>query len=82
MAKEVKIVSFILEHGPGYESENVLSRTDAEWELTKLLSDGWEYLGAGGAPGGEDLGTQGIGMGFVLLTREITPIDDSELSKF
>ena len=80
MAKDVKIISFILESGPGYESENVFSRTEAEWEIGKLISDGWEFMGAGGAPGGEDLGKQGIGMGFVVLSREITPVDDSALS--
>lgn len=82
MAKEVKIVTFILERGPGIEEENVLSRSEAEWEIAKLLSDGWEYLGAGGGPGGQDLGPQNIGMGFVLLAREITNVDNSELSKY
>lgn len=79
--KEVKIIVFILERGPGYESESVLSRSEAEWEIAKLLSDGWTIAGTGGAPGGEDLGTQGIGMGFVLMSRDITPIDSGELSK-
>jgi len=81
VAKDIKIISFILEAGPGIESENVLSRTEAEWEIGKLMSDGWDFLGAGGAPGGEDLGKLGIGMGFVILSREIVPIDDGELSK-
>ncbi len=82
MAKEVKIVTFILERGPGIEEENVLSRSEAEWEIAKLLSDGWAFLGAGGGPGGEDLGPKQIGMGFVILTREIMNIDNSELSKY
>ncbi len=79
--KDVKIVVFILERGPGYDSENVLSRQEAEWEISKLLSDGWQMEGAGGAPGAEDLGTKGIGMGFVVLSRDLPPIDDEELSK-
>lgn len=80
-AKDVKIVTFILERGPGIEEEGVLSRQEAEWEIAKLMSDGWVFEGAGGAPGGEDLGKQGIGMGFVILSKDITPIDDSTLMK-
>ncbi len=79
MAKEVKMVVFILEHGPGYESEGVLSRSEAEWEIAKLLSDGWEFMGAGGGHGGEDLST--IGLGFVVLSREIPATDKSPLSR-
>lgn len=69
MTKEVKIITFILEHGPGYESENVFSRSEAEWEIAKLLSDGWTYLGAGGSVGAQDL--KDVGMGFVILARDV-----------
>ncbi len=72
MTKEVKIIVFILERGPGYESENVLSRSEAEWEIAKLLSDGWTFLGAGGGKGAQDLND--IGMGFVLLTRDVEAV--------
>lgn len=67
MAKEVKMIVFVLERGPGYESEGVLSRSEAEWEMAKLLNNGWEYMGAGGSSGGEDLGA--IGLGFALFQR-------------
>ncbi|MDX1992449.1 MAG: hypothetical protein SF029_08670 [bacterium] len=77
MVKEVKIVAFILERGPGYESEGVLSRSEAEWELAKLLSDGWTFLGAGGGAGAEDL--INVGLGFVVLSREVEPIRDTPL---
>ena len=69
MTKEEKIITFILERGPGYESENVFSRSEAEWELAKLLSDGWTYLGAGGSTGAQDL--KDVGIGFVVLTRDV-----------
>jgi hypothetical protein len=79
MAKEVKMVVFILEHGAGYESEGILSRSQAEWEMGKMLSSGWSFMGAGGGAGAEDLGA--IGMGFVLMSRDITKIDDTPLMK-
>ncbi len=66
---EVKLITFILEAGPGYESEGIFSRSEAEWEIGKHLSDGWTYLGSGGAPGAEDL--RNVGIGFVLLQRSI-----------
>lgn len=69
MTKDVKIIVFILERGPGYESENVFSRSEAEWEIAKLLSDGWSFLGAGGGKGAQDL--IDVGLGFVILTRDI-----------
>ena len=78
MAKEVKLVVFMLQRGPGYESEGVLSRSEAEWEMAMLLSDGWEYMGAGGGSGSDDV--SGIGLGFALFQRTITPIDDRPLS--
>ncbi len=68
MLKEVKIITFILEHGPGYESEGILSRSEAEWEIAKRLNDGWVVVGSGGAPGAQDLNH--IGIGFVVLQRE------------
>lgn len=71
MIKQVKLITFVLEAGPGFESEGVLSRSEAEWEIAKHLNDGWTYLGAGGAPGAVDL--QNVGIGFVLLQREIAP---------
>ncbi len=77
-AKEVKIVTFILEHGPGYDSEGVFSRTEAEWEMAKLLSDGWRYMGAGGGSGADDL--HGIGIGFALFERDATEYSDRPLS--
>jgi hypothetical protein len=79
MAKEVKMVVFILERGPGYEGESVLSRSEAEWEMSKLLSDGWSFMGAGGGSGGEDL--REIGLGFALFSRDATGVDDGPLSK-
>lgn len=69
MYKEVKIIPFILEHGPGYESEGVYSRSEAEWEIAMRLNDGWTFLGAGGGSGAEDL--TNIGIGFVVLQREV-----------
>jgi hypothetical protein len=69
MAKEVKIIAFMLEHGPGNETERVYSRTEAEWEIAKRLSDDWTIIASGGGPGGEDLGP--IGLGFVVMAREI-----------
>lgn len=69
MTKQVKIITFILEHGPGYESENVFSRSEAEWEIARLLSDGWSYLGTGGSTGAQDM--KDVGMGFVILIREV-----------
>jgi hypothetical protein len=69
VTKEVKIITFILEHGPGFESENIFSRSEAEWEISKLLSDGWTYLGAGGSTGAQEL--KDVGMAFVILTREV-----------
>ncbi|GAB4508466.1 MAG: hypothetical protein OHK0046_00980 [Anaerolineae bacterium] len=78
-AKDVKIVAFILERGPGIEEEGVLSRQEAEWEIAKLLSDGWTFEGAGGAPGGEDLGKRGIGMGFVVMSKNIEGLSDRPL---
>lgn len=69
MTKEVKIITFILERGPGYESENVFSRSEAEWEIGKLLSDGWSYLGAGGSTGADVM--KDVGMGFVILSRDV-----------
>lgn len=77
MAKEVKLVVFILERGPGYESEGVLSRSEAEWEMAKLLSDGWEMVGAGGGSGAEDLGS--IGLGFTVFQRETPAMSDRPL---
>lgn len=71
MSKEVKIIVFILERGPGYESENILSRSEAEWEIAKLLSEGWNFLGAGGGKGAQDLAE--VGMGFVILSRDTAP---------
>ncbi len=68
MTKEVKIIVFILERGPGYESENVLSRSEAEWEIAKLLSEGWTFMGAGGGKGAQDLAE--VGLGFVILARD------------
>lgn len=79
MAKEVKMVVFILERGPGDESEGVLSRSEAEWEMSKLLSDGWEYMGAGGGAGADDL--KGVGLGFALFSRTVTSVSDEPLSK-
>lgn len=79
MTKDVKLIVFVLERGPGIESESVLSRSEAEWEIAKLLSDGWKIEGVGGAPGGEDLGPKGIGMGFVVMSRDEMVIDDSPL---
>ena len=73
MIKDVKIITFILEHGPGYDGEGILSRSEAEWEIAKRLNDGWTFLGAGGAPGAQDLSH--IGIGFVILQRE-TPSGD------
>lgn len=69
MTKQVKIITFILEHGPGYESENVFSRSEAEWEIARLLSDGWSYLGTGGSTGAQDM--KDVGMGSVILIREV-----------
>jgi len=77
MAKEVKIVVFILERGPGYESEGVLSRSEAEWEMSMLLSDGWTFMGTGGGNGAEDL--KGVGMGFALFERDMMTISDEPL---
>ncbi|PJF22619.1 MAG: hypothetical protein CUN56_05045 [Phototrophicales bacterium] len=77
MAKQVKMVVFILERGPGYEAEGVLSRSEAEWEMAKLLSDGWQFMGAGGGNGAEDLGA--IGLGFALFSKDATTVDDSPL---
>jgi len=77
--QDVKMVVFILERGPGYESEGVLSRSEAEWEMAKLLSDGWTYMGAGGANGAEDLGA--IGLGFALFQREASGVSDAPLRK-
>lgn len=77
IAKEVKLVVFILERGPGYESEGVFSRSEAEWEIAKLLSDGWQFLGAGGGNGAEDLGT--IGLGFVVMSRDVHSITNTPL---
>jgi hypothetical protein len=77
MAKEVKLVVFILEAGPGDEGGGVYSRTEAEWEMSRLLSDGWEYMGAGGGSGAEDL--RGVGLGFALFQRNVTPISDRPL---
>ncbi len=73
MLKEVKIITFILEHGPGYDSEGILSRSEAEWEIAKRLNDGWVIAGAGGAPGAQDMSH--IGIGFVVLQRESEPRD-------
>lgn len=64
---EVKLITFILEHGPGYDSEGIFSRSEAEWEIAKHLNDGWTFLGAGGSNGAEDLSA--IGIGFVILQR-------------
>lgn len=77
MAKDVKIVVFILERGPGYESEGVLSRSEAEWEMAKLLSDGWQFMGTGGGSGADDL--KGVGVGFALFQRDLAAIDDRPL---
>jgi hypothetical protein len=64
---EVKIITFILEHGPGIEEEGIFSRSEAEWEISKHLNDGWTFMGAGGANGAHDLSA--IGIGYVLLQR-------------
>jgi hypothetical protein len=77
MAKEVKIVVFILERGRGNESEGVFSRSEAEWEMSMLLSDGWRFMGTGGGSGADDL--KGVGLGFALFERDITPISDKPL---
>ncbi len=77
MIKEVKIIVFILERGPGYDSENVFSRTEAEWEIGKHLSDGWKYLGTGGGSGADEL--KGVGLGFVVLTRDVSPVEGKPL---
>ncbi|MFW5691295.1 MAG: hypothetical protein ACOCXZ_02230 [Chloroflexota bacterium] len=79
MAKEVKMVVFILERGPGHEAEGVLSRSEAEWEMSKLLSDGWRYLGAGGGSGADDL--KGVGLGFALFERDLPGVEDTPLSR-
>lgn len=72
MITDVKLITFILESGPGYEREGVFSRTEAEWEIAKYLNDGWTYLGAGGGSGAETLRT--VGIGFVILKRERPPM--------
>lgn len=79
MEKEIKIITFILENGPGYESEGVFSRSEAEWEIGKLLSNGWTFLGAGGGSGAEDL--PNIGIGFVILARVIARMADDPLMR-
>jgi len=75
--KDVKLVVFMLQIGPGYEAEGVLSRSEAEWEMAKLLSDGWTYMGAGGGSGAEDLGA--IGLGFALFQKDSTRVVDQPL---
>jgi hypothetical protein len=77
MPKEVKLVVFILERGPGIDSEGVLSRSEAEWEMSKLMSDGWRYMGAGGGSGADDL--KGVGLGFALFERDIPGMTDRPL---
>ncbi len=77
MAKEVKMVVFILERGPGYEAEGVLNRSEAEWEMSKLLSDGWHFLGTGGGSGADEL--KHVGLGFALFQRDKLPIEDRPL---
>jgi hypothetical protein len=70
MAKEVRILVFMLEHGPGNEGERVLSRTEAEWEIAKRLNEGWSIIASGGGPGGEDLGP--IGLAYLIFSRDVT----------
>jgi hypothetical protein len=77
MTTEVKMVVFVLEHGPGYDTEGVLNRSEAEWEMSKLLSDGWQFLGTGGTTGTDEL--KHIGLGFALFQRQVAPIEDRPL---
>lgn len=79
VGKDIKIISFFLESGAGIEEEKILSRQEAEWEIAKLMSDGWKIEGFGGAPGGEDLGPKGYGMGFAVLSKDILSSANDQL---
>jgi len=77
-AKEVKLIVFMLQRGPGHESEGVFSRSEAEWEMAKLLSDGWTYLGAGGGGSSADE-IAANGLGFALFQRDSIVVADTPL---
>lgn len=65
---DVKIIVFMLEHGPGNDAEGVYSRTEAEWQIARRIAEGWKILASGGGPGGQDLGP--IGLGYVVMSRD------------
>jgi hypothetical protein len=79
MPKEVKIIAFILERGPGDEAMGILSRSEAEWEIAKHLSDGWSPIASGGSGSTHEMSSAGFG--YMVLSRDLPGLGDSTLHR-